>query len=185
MADRVRGLRVWHLPVIVWLTVVWLLLWGSITPLLVVGGLLTSALAVAVFPFPKVNLGGTLRPWPAVVLLARFLADLVVASFQVAWLALRPAAPPASAVIRVDLTTDSELRQTLTAELISLVPGSLLIELDSAGRRMWLHVLDGSTPEAVESARRKARTQEHRLLRALGTADEVAASARRMQEDAS
>lgn len=184
MTERVRGLHVWQLPVVAWLTIVWLLLWGEPTPINVIGGVLVSVLIILVFPFPRVSVDGTLRPWRTVALLARFLHDLTMASFHVAWLALRPAAPPGSAVIMVKLVSASELRQTLTGELISLVPGSLLIELDSGGRRMWLHVLDADTPEKIAAARRKARVQEHRLLRAIGTADEVAESERRLREDA-
>lgn len=184
MTDRVRGLHTWQLPVIGWLTLVWLLLWGEVTPINLIGGLIVSALIILVFPFPRVSVEGTLRPWRTVVLLSRFLYDLSVASFHVGWLAIRPAAPPPSAVILINLVSRSELRQTLTGELISLVPGSLLIELDSEGKRMWLHVLDAETPEKVATARRKARAQEHRLLQAIGTADEVAESERRLREDA-
>lgn len=184
MTDRVRGLHTWQLPVIGWLTLVWLLLWGEVTPINLIGGLIVSALIILVFPFPRVSVEGTLRPWRTVVLLSRFLHDLSVASFHVGWLAIRPSAPPPSAVILINLVSRSELRQTLTGELISLVPGSLLIELDSEGRRMWLHVLDAETPEKVATARRKARAQEHRLLQAIGTADEVAESERRLREDA-
>ena len=184
MTDRVRGLHTWQLPVIGWLTLVWLLLWGEVTPINLIGGLIVSALIILVFPFPRVSVEGKLRPWRTVVLLARFLYDLSVASFHVGWLAIRPAAPPPSAVILINLVSRSELRQTLTGELISLVPGSLLIELDSEGKRMWLHVLDAETPEKVATARRKARAQGHRLLQAIGTADEVAESERRLREDA-
>lgn len=184
MTDRVRGLHRWQLPVIAWLTLVWLLLWGEITPINLIGGILVSSLIIVVFPFPRVSVEGTIRPWHTIVLLSRFLYDLSKASFHVGWLAVRPAAPPRSAVILINLVSHSELRQTLTGELISLVPGSLLIELDSEGRRMWLHVLDADTPEKVETARRKAQTQEHRLLQAIGTADEVAESERRLREDA-
>jgi multicomponent Na+:H+ antiporter subunit E len=183
MADRTRGLRPWHVPVIAWLTVVWLLLWGDLTPINLVGGLIVSSIIVMVFPFPRVSVDGTLRAWPALVLIARFLTDLCVASFAVAWLAVRPRKPPPSAVLQIDLVSRSELRQTLTGELISLVPGSLLIELDSEGRRMWLHVLDAGTPERIADARRKARRQEHRLLLALGTRDEIDESERRLREE--
>ncbi|MCD9154095.1 Na+/H+ antiporter subunit E [Aeromicrobium duanguangcaii] len=185
MADRVRGLRVWHVPVIGWLTIVWLLLWGEVTPINLAGGVLVSAITVMVFPFPRVSVDGELRPWATLVLLSRFIADLALASFNVAWLAIRPATPPPSAVLQIDLVSGSELRQTLTGELISLVPGSLLIELDSEGRRMWLHVLDAGTPERVRAARDKARMQEHRLLKAIGTDAEVRESERRLREDAS
>ena len=80
--------------IVLGLTVVWLLLWGSITPTLVVGGLLTSVLVLMLFPFPQAPWRWTLRPWPTLVLLAVFAADLLRASVQVAWLAVRPAAPP-------------------------------------------------------------------------------------------
>lgn len=172
-----------HLPSIAWLTVVWLLLWGDVTAVTVIGGILVSAVIVVLFPFPPVRVSGAFRPLATLALAARFLFDLVVASFQVAWLAVRPSAPPASAVIAVDLVSRSPLLQTLTGELISLVPGSLLVELDSDGRRIWLHVLDGSSPARVEQARRKARHQEHRLLAAIGGREELDESRRRLAEE--
>jgi multicomponent Na+:H+ antiporter subunit E len=164
-----------RLPVIVVLTVLWSLLWGNFKPLTVVGGVLVAVVVMAVFPFPPVGWKGRFRPWAALRLLTIFFIDLLVASLQVAWIAIRPAKPPASAVIRVDLVTRSELLLTLTAELISLVPGSLLIELDSSRGIIWLHLLDGSTPEKIARARTKALAQETRVIAALGTDPEVVA----------
>lgn len=184
MADRVKGLRIWHVPVLIWLTIIWLLLWGDVNTLNLVGGVLVSCMVLLVFPFPRVSVDGVVRPWSTIVLISKFLFDLAVASFHVGWLAIRPKAPPPSAMIQIDLVSHAELRQTLTGELISLVPGSLLIELDSQGRRMWLHILDAGTPEKVQRARRSARRQEHLLLKAIGTDAEVAESERRLREEA-
>ena len=164
-----------RLPVVVALTIVWVLLWGNIGPLTVLGGALAALLVMTVFPFPAVMWKGRFRPLPAVRLVATFVADLLVASVQVAWIAIRPAAPPRSAVIRVQLATRSELLLTITAELISLVPGSLLIELDSARGHLWLHLLDGSTPERIEQARARALAQESRVIAALGSPSELTA----------
>ena len=155
------------------LTVLWLLLWGDVTPLLVVGGLIVAALVVVVFPFPQGQWEGVLRPWPFVVLVARFVADLVVASLQVAWLALRPRPLGPSAVVEVQLHTRSELLLVLTAELISLVPGTLLIELDSEQSKVWLHVLDAH--DGLESVVEQALAQERRVIAALGSDAERAA----------
>ncbi|WP_375001856.1 Na+/H+ antiporter subunit E [Aeromicrobium sp. CTD01-1L150] len=149
------------------LTGVWLLLWGDISGWLVIGGLLTSWLVVAVFPFPRAPWVATIRPWSFLMLLARFGVDVVRASIEVAWIAVRPAPPPASAVLRVDLRTRSELLMTTTGGLVSLVPGSLLIELTPETSAMYVHVLDGSTPEAIERARRNVLAQEERVVRAL------------------
>jgi len=164
-----------RLPVVVALTIVWVLLWGNIGPLTVLGGALAALLVMTVFPFPAVMWKGRFRPLPAVRLVVTFVADLLVASVQVAWIAIRPTAPPRSAVIRVQLATRSEFLLTITAELISLVPGSLLIELDSRRGLIWLHLLDGSTPEKVELARSKALAQERRVIAALGSDPEVVA----------
>lgn len=164
-----------RLPVIAGLTVVWALLWGAFTPLVLVGGALVALLVTSVFPFPAVPRTGRFRPWPAVVLVVVFLVEMLVASVQVAWIAIRPAAPPRSAVIRVDMVTRSELLLTLTVELVSLVPGSLLIELDSEHGHAWLHLLDGSTPAKIEQARARALAQERRVIAALGSDAELTA----------
>jgi multicomponent Na+:H+ antiporter subunit E len=175
MSPTSRGTLAARLPVVVVLTIVWTLLWGSVQPLTVLGGIVVAVVVMTAFPFPRIPWTGRFRPLPAVRLVGTFLYELVVASLQVAWIAIRPAAPPASAVIRVDLVTRSELLLTITAELISLVPGSLLIELDSERGRIWLHLLDGSTPERVERAREKALAQERRVVAALGSSSEITA----------
>jgi multicomponent Na+:H+ antiporter subunit E len=164
-----------RLPVVVALTLVWVLLWGNVGPITVLGGALAALLVLTVFPFPSVSWDGRFRPVAAVRLVATFFADLLVASVQVAWIAVRPTAPPRSAVIRVQLATRSELLLTITAELISLVPGSLLIELDSRRGIIWLHLLDGSTDAKVERGRAKALAQEARVIAALGSDSEMTA----------
>jgi len=163
---------------------VWVMLWGEVTPLNVAGGLLVGAVIIVVFPFPPVNLRSRFRPWRALILLLRFLVDMVVASFQVAWMTIRPAAPPRSALIEVSLVSRSDLLEVITGELVSLVPGTLLIELDADNGRMWLHVLDGSTRRRVELARRRAREQEHRVIAAFGSPDEYEASRLELREAA-
>lgn len=164
-----------RLPAVATLTVVWVLLWGGFTPLLVVGGILVGLLVTAAFPFPPVLRDGHVRPWPTVRLFGIFGAEMLLASIEVAWIAIRPAAPPRSAVIRVDLVTRSEFLLTITAELISLVPGSVLIELDSTLGHIWLHLLDGSSPERIERARTRALAQERRVIAAFGSDTDHAA----------
>lgn len=168
--------------IVVALTVIWLLLWGAVTPTLVVGGVLTSVLVLLLFPFPRAPWRWTLRPWPTLVLAARFLADLVRASVQVAWLAVRPAAAPPSAVVRVPLLTRNELLATATAELVSLVPGSLLVEIDTDAPALYLHVLDARSPERLERAVAAAHEQERRVIEAWAPRDEREAYRRACHE---
>jgi len=153
-------------PLLVSVTVIWLLLWGDVTPMLVAGGVLVALLTVLVFPAPPRMFAGRIHPWHLVVLIVRFLYDLVVASLHVAWIAVRPSPPPLSAVVRIDLTCRSELLMTITSELISLVPGSLLVDLDAEAGRIWLHILDAHHDDTPERWRGIVLAQERRVLNA-------------------
>lgn len=154
------------LPSIVILSVIWILLWGAITPTIVVGGILASLLVVYVFPFPAAPWTWVVRPWPTLVLVVRFLWDLAKASVEVSWFAIRPSGPPPSAVLRVDLRTRSELVMTITSELVCLVPGSLLVELVPEESAIYLHVLDAHSPERIEEFRQSVLEQEERVVKA-------------------
>lgn len=153
-------------PMVAVLTVIWVLLWGAVTPTIVVGGVLSAILVVTVFPFPKAPWTWVVRPWPTLVLTATFLWDLVRASVEVSWFAVRPSGPPASAILRVDLRTRSELLMTITSELVCLVPGSLLVELDSEEGAIYLHVMSAATDADIEAFRLSVLEQERRVVRA-------------------
>jgi multicomponent Na+:H+ antiporter subunit E len=151
---------------VVVLTVIWVLLWGAVTPTIVVGGVLAALLVVTVFPFPTAPWTWVVRPWPTLVLTARFLWDLVRASVEVSWFAVRPSGPPPSALLRIDLRSRSELLMTITSELVCLVPGSLLVELDSEEGAIYLHVMSAATGEDIEAFRQSVLEQERRVVRA-------------------
>lgn len=160
------------LPMIIGLTLLWILLWGAISPTILIGGILAAILVTVVFPFPKAPWTWVLRPWPTFVLAVRFLWDLVLASVEVSWFALRPSGPPPSAILRVDLRTRSELIMTITSELVCLVPGSLLVELVPEESAIYLHVLDAHSPERIEEFRRSVLAQEERVVKAFAPREE-------------
>ena len=150
------------------LTVVWVLLWGRPSWLNVIGGLLVAAVILAVFPLPPVTYGGRIHPMPMLRLVGRFLSDLVVASAQIAWLAFRFGHVPCSAVIAVPLRVPSDLNLTLTAELLSLVPGSLIVEVDRDAGILFVHVLDLRDRPDAERFRQSVLDLETRIVDAFG-----------------
>ena len=160
------------LPMVVGLTVIWVLLWGAVSPTIVVGGVIAAVLVVTVFPFPTAPWTFVIRPWPTLVLAARFFWDLARASVEVSWFALRPAGPPPSALLRVGLRTRSELIMTITSELVCLVPGSLLVELEPEEGAIYLHVMDAHTPERVAAFHQSVLDQEERVVRAFAPREE-------------
>ncbi|QTE29338.1 Na+/H+ antiporter subunit E [Pengzhenrongella sicca] len=160
---------------VAWLTLAWVLLWGDLSVGNVLAGALLGLVVTVVFPLPAIASGMTLHPLGFVRLVAHFARDLVVASVQVSVQAFRRR-PPVSAVIGVRLRSSSDLYLTLTAELCSLVPGSIVVEAHRLTSTLYLHVLDVDTAGGVEAARRSVLDQEERVLRALASPAQLAAA---------
>lgn len=170
---RRRGLP-FSIASAIWLMVVWVLLWGDLSVANLLAG---AAIAVAVglvFRMPAVEFAGRVHLVSLGYLLIRFVADLVVASAQVVALALTPGREPRSAVIGVQLRSHSELYLTLTAELTSLVPGSIVVEAHRVTGMLYVHVLDVGLVGGLERARHHVLDNEARVLRALASDAELA-----------
>ena len=160
---------------LVWLTAVWVLLWGDLSVGNVLAGLTIAYVVSVVMPLPPIAAQGRVRPLALAHLVGRFAVDVVVASVQVGAQAFR-VRPPLSAVIRVRLRSSSDLYLTLTAELCSLVPGSVVVEAHRLTSTLYLHVLDVTGSDGIETARRRVLAQEERVLRALASDAELEAA---------
>jgi multicomponent Na+:H+ antiporter subunit E len=162
-------------PLLVWLVLVWNLLWGTWSWANLLSGTAVALVVTTFLPLPPVVGGTRVRPGPLVALLGAFLLDLVVSAAQVAWRTLSPAGVRRSAIITVAMRTDSDLLLTVIAEALSLVPGSIVIDLDREAQTLALHVLDVVDLAAVERARARVVRMEERVVRALGTDRDLAA----------
>lgn len=164
-----------HPVLAAWLTLVWVMLWSDLTVANVVAGLLVAAVVTTVLPLNPVPFHARFHPVGFLVLLARFAVDVVVASFQVSVVALRPGRVPHGAVIRVRLRSHSDVVLTLTAELCSLVPGSVVVEAHRLTGTLYVHVLDVAMAGGLDAARRHVLEQEERVLYAIAPPEEIAA----------
>jgi multicomponent Na+:H+ antiporter subunit E len=162
-----------QLPYALWLVVLWLALWGQLSVLAVLTGVIIAFLVVRVFYLPPAEAPGRFNPYRFAILVGVFAFDLMRASFHVAWLAIRPRRVDVSSIIQVDLRTRSDLILTLTAEAITLIPGSFVMEVDRENTTIYLHVLDASTLDDIEAMRRTVFAQEERIIRAIGSAEDV------------
>jgi multicomponent Na+:H+ antiporter subunit E len=162
-----------QLPLLVALVLLWMLLWGNVSWLNLVTGLILAVAVTRIFYLPPVELSGRFNPFWFAVFLGVFAWQLVVASFQVAGQAFgRPIR--SNAVIAVQLFTRSDFIMTLTAIALSLIPGSLVLEADRERSILYLHVLNTPDATAVEKTRHSVMTIERRLVRALGSKDDIA-----------
>lgn len=147
------------------LLVVWLLLWGEPSVGNIVGGIIVIALLLAVFDQGRRAHRHRLAPWGTIRLLARFLADLVVSSWQVVLAVLAPSARRRRAgVVAVPLRCDSPLVMKTVSDLLCLTPGTLTVEIDLNPTIFYVHVLGLGDPDAV---RREVQALESRVLAAL------------------
>lgn len=156
-----------------WLIVVWCLLWGEVSWGNVFGGALVGLAVLVFFPLPRVTFDGRIRPLALADFVLRFLAELVTASMHVAWIAIRPGYQPRNAIIAVRLRIRTDLNLTLTAEVLSLVPGTLIVEADRAAGTLYVHLLDVRGPDDVTGSRERVLALEARLVRAFGSPAEV------------
>ncbi|HYI56699.1 MAG TPA: Na+/H+ antiporter subunit E [Microlunatus sp.] len=155
--------------------VLWVLLWGDLSVANLVSGFVLGMVITWVFPLPPIETHGRFRLWPYTKLIAILLFDLVRSSFVVAAQAFHFGHTMRNAVVRVDLRTRSDLYLTLTSELVSLVPGSLVTEARRQESVLYVHVMDVRSEADIESTRREVLEAEERVVRSFGTDEEVAA----------
>jgi multicomponent Na+:H+ antiporter subunit E len=170
----VSGLR-YSLPLLAWLVLVWILLWGTWSWANLLSGIVVAVAVTLVLPLPPVVAGIHVRPLPLLVYLGRFAVDLVVSSFQVAWMAFRPGGPPQGAIIAVQLRTDSDLLSTMIAVTLSLIPGSIVLDVDREHRRIALHLLHVRGMAEIDQQKERVLATEERIVRAFGAPDDLAA----------
>ena len=169
-------------PLMAWLVLVWMLLWGTFSWANLLSGLVVALVLLALLPLPHVVGGARVRPLPLLVFLGHFLSDLVVSGAEVAWQTLRPGGVRSTAIVQVQLRVDSDLLLTMVAEATSLVPGSLVLDLDREQRVMTLHLLPARDLADVERKKAQVLVVEGRLARAFGSADDVAAVEREEEQ---
>jgi multicomponent Na+:H+ antiporter subunit E len=160
-----------QLPLLVWLVVVWVFLWETVSWGSILTGIALALMVTRLFHLPPVELSGRFNVYWAGVFLAHFVIDLFRSSWQVARQAFTPGVPR-NAVIALDLATSSDLLMTMTGHALTLIPGSLIVEVDRANTTLYVHVLDVDSDEDLESARRSIHRIEERLIRAMGTREE-------------
>jgi multicomponent Na+:H+ antiporter subunit E len=172
---RRRGLR-YSVAATAWLTAVWVMLWGDLSAANVLAGVVLALVVGLALRMPSVHFTGRVHLVPLARLLVVFARDLVVASIQVVRMAFWFGRLPHSAVIAVQLRSPVDLYLTLTAELTSLVPGSIVVEAHRTTGMLYVHVLDVGISHGLAAARQHVLDNEARVLRALASDAELRAA---------
>lgn len=172
--------------VVAWLTLVWVLLWGSPTVANIAAGLVVGVLVTTVFPL-RHEQGRAVNPIAVISFGWWFVRALVVANVTVAAQVLRPRLDLEQGIVAVPLRTRSRLVATFVANTITLTPGTLTVDIrpmefgcdeEDAGLQsatppvLYVHCLVTGDPAVV---RAEGLALEERVVRAFGNAADRAA----------
>jgi len=163
----------------VWLTVVWVLLWGTASVANLVTGLAVALLLTFGFPIAR-SASARVRPVAVVRLGLWFVGALVVANLRVAREVVRPRLRLDQGLVAVPLRATSMLVTAFVANAISLTPGTLTVEAlpdpDTAesadsdiAHVLHVHSLTTSDPAVV---RAQCLAVETLVVAAFGTAED-------------
>jgi multicomponent Na+:H+ antiporter subunit E len=146
------------------LAIVWAAITGSASFLNLVFGFVLSALALAIV---RESYGGVLylgRIGRFLALLLLFLRELAKSAWAVAVIVMSPKMDVKPGIFAFPLTVDRDFEIMLLANLITLTPGTLSVDVSDDRKTLYVHALDCSDPEAVK--RGIAEGFERRILEA-------------------
>lgn len=164
-----------ELPLLVWLVFVWGALWQDFSPGNLLFGALLAIAVARLFYLPPVELSGRFNVLRAVRFGVVFLGKVVAASCQVFYLAVAQGPKVTNAVVAVPLRSHSDLMVTATGHVISLIPGSLVVEVDRSTSTLYIHGLNVGNQDDAQKLRKEVRDTEAGLIRIMGTKEELAA----------
>lgn len=142
------------------LAVIWMMLQDVYTVTSFVSGLLVAVLVLVIFPVPVLAAQSTasvsppgvlLRTYRFIRLILYFVQELLVANWAVVRLVLAPRVNLKPGVIAMKLRVQKPAQIALLANLISLTPGTLTLEISKDYGTAYLHAID-ATDEAATLA---------------------------------
>lgn len=102
------------------------------------------------------------RFWLLLRLIAFFLFELVRSSLRVAWDVVTPPVYSRPGVVAVPLDAESDIEITVLANLVSLTPGTLSLEVSEDRRVLYVHAMFAEDRDAVSRSIKEGI--ERRLL---------------------
>ncbi|MGH3973604.1 MAG: Na+/H+ antiporter subunit E [Pseudonocardiaceae bacterium] len=164
-----------RLPQLVWLTVVWVLLWGTFSVKSMVGGVLVAVLVIVVLPLPLVGERLPVRPVRLLRLVGYLAYDLVVSSIKVSWETLRYGPRTTAGIVAVPLQTGSALVAAAVADAVSLAPGTFVLQIERRRGICYVYALGIRSPDDAKRVRQEVLALQRRVIHALGSRAEIAA----------
>lgn len=130
------------------LALVWAAITNAFTPLNVFAGFIVGSIALWVLR-KEFQTKYFLRGHRILRLALLFLYELVMSALRVARDVLRPGLNFQPGIIAYHLTTDDNAQITLLANLITLTPGTLSVDVSSDKSTLYVHAMHAHDPEGL------------------------------------
>lgn len=85
--------------------------------------------------------------WVSLILL--FVRELILSALRVAWLVVQPKLRIQPAVIAYPLTVTTDAQITLLANMITLTPGTLSVDVSDDRKTLFVHSIDMQSKDAL------------------------------------
>jgi multicomponent Na+:H+ antiporter subunit E len=131
------------------LAIVWVAITGSTAFINLVFGFVLAAIALAIV---RSSYGGVLylgRVRRILALLLLFIRELAKSVWAVAIAVMSPRMDVKPGIFAFPLTVDRDFEITLLANLITLTPGTLSVDVSDDRKTLYVHALDCSDPETI------------------------------------
>lgn len=138
-----------RLIVLLLFTLTWVAVTGSFTLLNLAFGLVLSGLALFLIRENVQPSRIAVRPFKVLSLVILFFKELALSAFKVAVLVVQPRMDLKPGILEFPLKVDRDFEITLLANLITLTPGTLSVDVSDDRRFLYVHALDCADPAAT------------------------------------
>ncbi len=146
------------------LALTWAAITGSFSQLNLVLGFILGIFALWLIREQVGTVGYLLRSRKIAILIISFLYELVISAVRVLLLVIRPRLDIKPGIIAYPLKVDRDFEISLLANMITLTPGTLSVDVSRDRRTLYVHAIDCSDPETLKQD--IARGFERQILEA-------------------
>ncbi|WP_060573396.1 MULTISPECIES: Na+/H+ antiporter subunit E [unclassified Pseudonocardia] len=162
-----------RIPQVLALALVWVLLWGSLAPTAIVGGLVIGLLVTVLFPLPLLPDRMPVRPLKLLRLAGYLVVDLVVSGIRVSVVTVAQGRRARSGIVGLPLCATSDRTVTMIVAACALSPGSFTLQIDRRRGRWYVFALGLHRAGAVDRLRKEMMNLQMRVIDAVGTDADV------------
>lgn len=131
------------------LALVWVLVTGSFTLANMIFGFLLGGAALFLIREQVGSLGYFEQGRKIISLFALFVKELALSAWRVAKLVLSPSMELKPGIFAYPLTVERDFEITLLANLITLTPGTLSVDVSGDRKFLYVHAIDCTDPDGL------------------------------------